>query len=241
MLCRQGVIRPILRAGATAEKPAAGHRLHDGTRPRGARAPSGPRSAGRSPCALPGCACAAGDPETYAMRFDRTSTATVGRASREARMVMKTSPPTDAPAVPTAGVLHPTRDIHARVRRCNVHVKRQKSRVERLPIRPVRPPALKRGRRRTSRLTLSARHVAAAAAGSAAFTISVPLGRVAQWESARFTRERSQVRNPPRPLERPASGVILSGVPVPIGAKTPPSAKAFSRARSSSENRIACA
>jgi hypothetical protein len=25
------------------------------------------------------------------------------------------------------------------------------------------------------------------------------LGRVAQWESARFTRERSQVRNPPRP------------------------------------------
>src|SRR5262249_45357203 len=25
-------------------------------------------------------------------------------------------------------------------------------------------------------------------------------GRVAQWESARFTRERSQVRNPPRPL-----------------------------------------
>ena len=27
-------------------------------------------------------------------------------------------------------------------------------------------------------------------------------GRVAQWESARFTRERSQVRNPPRPLLR---------------------------------------
>ena len=26
-----------------------------------------------------------------------------------------------------------------------------------------------------------------------------PVGRVAQWESARFTRERSQVRNPPRP------------------------------------------
>ena len=30
-------------------------------------------------------------------------------------------------------------------------------------------------------------------------------GRVAQWESARFTRERSQVRNPPRPLKRPPS------------------------------------
>ena len=29
--------------------------------------------------------------------------------------------------------------------------------------------------------------------------ISPPPGRVAQWESARFTRERSQVRNPPRP------------------------------------------
>jgi hypothetical protein len=51
-------------------------------------------------------------------------------------------------------------------------------------------------------------------------------GRVAQWESARFTRERSQVRNPPRPLETPGFGVT----PVPIGAKTPPSAKAFSRA-----------
>jgi hypothetical protein len=32
-------------------------------------------------------------------------------------------------------------------------------------------------------------------------------GRVAQWESARFTRERSQVRNPPRPFfEGPAYG-----------------------------------
>jgi len=28
---------------------------------------------------------------------------------------------------------------------------------------------------------------------------NAPSGRVAQWESARFTRERSQVRNPPRP------------------------------------------
>ena len=33
------------------------------------------------------------------------------------------------------------------------------------------------------------------------------LGRVAQWESARFTRERSQVRNPPRPSsDGPVSG-----------------------------------
>jgi len=32
--------------------------------------------------------------------------------------------------------------------------------------------------------------------------ISSP-GRVAQWESARFTRERSQVRNPPRPSRKP--------------------------------------
>ena len=36
-------------------------------------------------------------------------------------------------------------------------------------------------------------------------------GRVAQWESARFTRERSQVRNPPRPLGKclvQVSGVL---------------------------------
>ena len=138
-----GAIRPILRANATAEKPAAGDRSHDGARPMGAAAPRGPRSAGRSPCPLPGRACAAGNPKSYAMKFDRTSTAAVSRASRDARMVIETSPPTDAPAVPTAGVLHPTRDIHARVRRCNVHVKRQKSRVERLPIRPLRTPALK--------------------------------------------------------------------------------------------------
>jgi hypothetical protein len=41
-----------------------------------------------------------------------------------------------------------------------------------------------------------------------------PPGRVAQWESARFTRERSQVRNPPRPShERPAPASFLrSGV-----------------------------
>src|SRR5438445_11516637 len=38
-----------------------------------------------------------------------------------------------------------------------------------------------------------------------------PSGRVAQWESARFTRERSQVRNPPRPLrESPADAALLS-------------------------------
>ena len=36
-------------------------------------------------------------------------------------------------------------------------------------------------------------------------------GRVAQWESARFTRERSQVRNPPRPLaEEPTKRRILT-------------------------------
>jgi hypothetical protein len=174
------------------------------------RRPSGPRPVRRSPCALPGRACAAGNPKSYAMRFDRTSTATVGRASRDARMVIETSPPTDAPAVPTAGVLHPTRDIHARVRRCNVHVKRRKSRVERLPIRPLRTPTLKGRLRRTSSCTLvtdtCAAGAAAAVDGPAAFTIAVPLGRVAQWESARFTRERSQVRNPPRPpQESPAT------------------------------------
>src|SRR4051794_4485201 len=34
---------------------------------------------------------------------------------------------------------------------------------------------------------------------------SLSPGRVAQWESARFTRERSQVRNPPRPCKEGAA------------------------------------
>jgi hypothetical protein len=236
----------MLRANATAEKPAAGHRPHDG---RGLEAQrrlvDRDRPGGRR-ARCPGCACAAGHPKTYAMRFDRTSTATVGRASREARMVIENvTPQQNAPAVPTAGVLHPTRDIHARVRRCNVHVKRQKSRVERLPIRPARRPALKRRRRQTSRSALacgaSAGDTAAAAGAPPAFTIPVPLGRVAQWESARFTRERSQVRNPPRPLESPDSGVPFVGVPVPNGAQSRPSTRALRHALSSSAKRMACA
>ena len=36
------------------------------------------------------------------------------------------------------------------------------------------------------------------------------LGRVAQWESARFTRERSQVRNPPRPSSGSPAAAGLS-------------------------------
>ena len=40
-------------------------------------------------------------------------------------------------------------------------------------------------------------------------------GRVAQWESARFTRERSQVRNPPRPPWRRADREAAHGDPLP--------------------------
>ena len=101
----------------------------------------------------------------------------------------------------------PTRDIRARVRRRKVHVKRQKSRVERLPIRPLRAGALKYRVLRTWSSTLGPGDRAARAAATLgdlpASTIAVPLGRVAQWESARFTRERSQVRNPPRPFIAP--------------------------------------
>jgi hypothetical protein len=38
-----------------------------------------------------------------------------------------------------------------------------------------------------------------------------PSGRVAQWESARFTRERSVVRNPPRPLREGLQMASLFG------------------------------
>ena len=49
-----------------------------------------------------------------------------------------------------------------------------------------------------------------------AIECAAPLGRVAQWESARFTRERSQVRNPPRPLPgRPATAGLLRSRAVP--------------------------
>ena len=40
--------------------------------------------------------------------------------------------------------------------------------------------------------------------------IICPLGRVAQWESARFTRERSLVRNQPCPLDLRAA-LICTG------------------------------
>ena len=39
---------------------------------------------------------------------------------------------------------------------------------------------------------------------------NAPAGRVAQWESARFTRERSQVRNPPRPFPGPIERAAAS-------------------------------
>ncbi len=51
----------------------------------------------------------------------------------------------------------------------------------------------------------------AADARPSAARLAGPWGRVAQWESARFTRERSQVRNPPRPsLGRPAFAGLSS-------------------------------
>jgi len=67
-----------------------------------------------APCALPGRAQAAGDPESYAVRFDLTSTTTLsGRTSREARMVIRDITPNTTPTVPTDGANSPTQDIHA--------------------------------------------------------------------------------------------------------------------------------
>src|SRR4029453_2499815 len=103
----------------------------------------------------------------------------------------ETSPPIPLPRSPPPESFTPTRDIHARDRRWNVHVKRQKNRVERLPIRPLRFPTLKRRLLRTSSRTLGpgtvAEEAAAAPGGPAAFTIAIPLGRVAKWERASST------------------------------------------------------
>src|SRR3954469_18327787 len=77
--------------------------------------------------------------------------------------------------------------------------------------------------------------------GASPTRMPCPLGRVAQWESARFTRERSQVRNPPRPSSEGPASVGLSslmgsldcgafalgfGSPVPIGAQSTPLTRA---------------
>jgi hypothetical protein len=80
----------------------------------GAQWPSGPSPAAGGLRALPGRAQAAGDPESYAVRFDLTSTTTLsGRTSREARMVIRDITPDTAPTVPTDGANSPTQDIHA--------------------------------------------------------------------------------------------------------------------------------
>jgi hypothetical protein len=181
------------------------------------------RPAGRR--ARPGHACAAGNLKSYAMRFDRTSTAEVSRASRHARMVIETSPPTDAPAVPTAGVLHPTRDIHARVRRCNVHVKRQKSRVERLPIRPLRTPGAQAPAPPNVELRVRRWHPRRRGRGRRGrsrglYNPRSPGARSSVGERSLHTREVAGSK-PAAPTESSDSGVTLSGVPVPNWCQNP--------------------
>jgi hypothetical protein len=151
----------------------------------------------------------------------------VPRATRE--WSSETHPHLPLPRSPPPEYFTPTRDIHARARRWNVHVKRQKSRVERLPIRPLRLSALKH--RLPPNVEFHPR-AGDRAARAAASTIRRPLGRVAQWESARFTRERSQVRNPPRPLvdSTPVGILIRSrrqpGTPAPEAGPLKPATRA---------------
>ena len=93
----------------------------------------------------------------------------------------------------------------------------------RRPQRPLEPPVpvhdhhrhhtlrVPRPRPARVRVPLRRRHIPGGSSPGAWLTpldrMRRPLGRVAQWESARFTRERSQVRNPPRPSpRRPATG-----------------------------------
>ena len=64
---------------------------------------------------------------------------------------------------------------------------------------PSRTCACTRTSRPCSAPELTPSRPQAGAAAMATPIDSVTSGRVAQWESARFTRERSQVRNPPRP------------------------------------------
>lgn len=171
-----------------------------------ARAPRGPARA-RSPLvrhARPR-KCAAGDPVATQCSWTERARAwsLVPRATRE--WSCETSPPIRLPRPPPPECSTPTRDIRARARRPDSHVKRHKSRVERLPIRPscvwTLKPAPGPNVDRPSTGVAEPTNDPAAPRRRGGRTIAVPLGRVAQWESARFTRERSQVRNPPRPLE----------------------------------------
>ena len=85
------------------------------------------------------------------------------------------------------------------------------------PRRAAGPPPRRADRRR--RVAAGRRALQRALRGApgatvlvavSASTIRRPLGRVAQWESARFTRERSQVRNPPRPLCDDDRGLVAA-------------------------------
>ena len=74
-----------------------------------------------------------------------------------------------------------------------------RARASASPSSSSRSATTARGSTSASRRSAGRASACASGGGAAASTIRPPLGRVAQWESARFTRERSQVRNPPRP------------------------------------------
>ena len=171
-----------------------------------AAAPNGPRSAERSRCAAPGHTCAAGDPELrHEIRpneHDGCQPCLARRANGHLRhhpLRLPRSPPPEyftplGTSVPEfVGSMYTSSGRSLGLNGClSVHFGCERSRrgSSERPLRTV------------GRAIAPAMDVAVPA-GPTASTIRRPLGRVAQWESARFTRERSQVRNPPRPLETP--------------------------------------
>ena len=211
----------------------------------GATASSGPRSARRSPCPVPGRACAAGNPKSYAMRFDRTSTATISRAPRDARMVMKTSPPTDHSRGPHRRSTSPPlgTSMPEFVGRRYTSSGRSLGLNGGLFVHSGRPRSSIGWAERRVRLLHrpSHRRRRDASRWPAAFTIRPsPGARSSVGERSLHTREVAGSK-PAAPTRKTRLRSDPLRGPVPIGAKTPPSAKAFSRVRSSSENRIACA
>ena len=179
----------------------------------------------RSPSATPGCSCSAELPDTPGR--DRRLGARAAAAGRQPRRERRPPRPPRRP-----GPRHARRRASGRGRRRAADRRRRRARHRRgrpgADLRPLRAPGVhqRRGlgpgprarraagpppRRAHRRRRIAARRGAlqralrGTRALTTASTISAPLGRVAQWESARFTRERSQVRNPPRPLETQVS------------------------------------
>ena len=191
-----------------ARVPGAVGRVHGARRVAAAGASGRPRRSSPRPRRSPARA-RPGSSATRAARGLLRRAAAPCRRTASARSSACSCPPRPRAGAATAGALLAELERRAaargytRVRLFTTEVLVEAQALyaaDRLPRRRHDP------RRRPDRHL--AREAAAGDTPAAARPLQCPFhrGRVAQWESARFTRERSQVRNPPRPSsESPAN------------------------------------